>query len=105
MTCCRTPSRSVTRPAWRCPEGSPDLGALLDAWAEVVGAPSPDLVKLHGNDGGLIAARAGATGWAPVVVFGQVGARPHGPDETHECRSIRPYWDILDRFADRVWAT
>lgn len=90
------------RPAWRCPD-SPDLTALLDAWAEVTGGPSPDLVRLHGNDGGLLAARAGGTGLAPVVVFGQVGARPHGPDETHQCRSIRPYCDVLDRFADRIW--
>ena len=91
------------RPAWRCPEDSTDLGVLLSAWASVVGEPSPDLVKLHGNDGGLIAAREGATGLAPVVVFGQVGARPHGPDETHDCRSVRPYWDILDRFMASVW--
>jgi acetylornithine deacetylase/succinyl-diaminopimelate desuccinylase-like protein len=95
--------RVNARPSWRCPDDHPDLVALLDAWASVVGAPSPDLVKLHGNDGGLIAARAGSTGWAPAVVFGQVGARPHGPDETHACGSIQPYWDILDAFADRVW--
>jgi acetylornithine deacetylase/succinyl-diaminopimelate desuccinylase-like protein len=91
------------RPAWACPADQPDLVALQSAWKEVVGTSSPTLVKLHGNDGGSVAAleekREGATlGEAPVVVFGQVGMRPHGAGEFHRCTSIRPYWEVLDRW-------
>ncbi|MFT4974325.1 MAG: acetylornithine deacetylase/succinyl-diaminopimelate desuccinylase-like protein [Myxococcota bacterium] len=94
------------RPAWRCPATQPDLVALEAAYAEVIGEPSPDLVKLHGNDGGSLAElvhRAdpvqAAAGTAPAVVFGQVGKHPHGKNEFHRCSSIQPYWDILDRWA------
>lgn len=92
--------RPNDRPPWRCPADHPDLVALEAAWAGVAGAPSPDLVKLHGNDGGSVAERAerlgGPPGVAPAVVFGQVGKRPHGAGEFHRCASVRPYWDVLD---------
>ena len=97
------------RPAWRCPSEQPDLAALEEAYAAVIGAPSPDLVKLHGNDGGSLAAivhreepEQATAGTAPAVVFGQVGKHPHGKNEFHRCTSIQPYWDILDRWADIV---
>jgi acetylornithine deacetylase/succinyl-diaminopimelate desuccinylase-like protein len=84
------------RPAWRCPEDQPDLVRLLAAYEAVVGEPSPDLVKLHGNDGGSLVAWQGEN---HAVVFGQVGGGPHGPEEFHRLTSIRPYWEILD-----IWA-
>lgn len=109
----RMPGWSVERvndrPAWRCPATQPDLVALEAAYAAVVGQPSPDLVKLHGNDGGSLAELvhrddpvAAAAGRAPAVVFGQVGKHPHGKNEFHRCTSIQPYWDILDRWADAI---
>ncbi|MBT3223315.1 MAG: M20/M25/M40 family metallo-hydrolase, partial [Proteobacteria bacterium] len=73
------------RPPWRCPEAQPDLVALVAAYERVIGRPSLDLVKLHGNDGGLLAeqqqeadSECAAEGVGKVVVFGQVGMRPHG---------------------------
>ena len=99
------------RPAWRCPKEHPDLMALEAAYATVVGSPSPDLVKLHGNDGGSLAAivhrdhpQQARLGAAPAVVFGQVGKHPHGRDEFHRCESIQPYWDILDHWAASLTA-
>ncbi|MFH1812441.1 MAG: M20/M25/M40 family metallo-hydrolase [Pseudomonadota bacterium] len=98
-------------PAWRCPPSHPDLQALERAYAQVIGETSPDLVKLHGNDGGQLAAlqqqqdavaRRDGTGHA--VVFGQVGRGPHGPDERHLVSSIRPYLDILDAWAEMLLA-
>ena len=95
------------RPPWRCPSDHPDLQRLEAAWEHVVGAPSPDLVKLHGNDGGSLAERqqaedsdAAGAGIGHAVVFGQVGMRPHGAGEFHRGTSVRPYWDVLDRWAD-----
>ncbi len=94
------------RPAWRCPADHPDLVALEHAYQQVIGAPSPDLVKLHGNDGGMLvelqhdndkALAAADLGYA--VVFGQVGRSPHGKGEFHRLSSVRPYWDILDTWA------
>ncbi len=94
-------------PAWRCPSGQDDLVRLLAAYGEVVGQPSPPLVKLHGNDGGaLVACRQDAdpglarAGEGHAVVFGQVGSNPHGPNEFHRGTSIRPYLDILDHWVD-----
>ncbi len=94
-------------PAWRCPSGQDDLVRLLAAYGEVVGQPSPPLVKLHGNDGGaLVACRQAAdpglarAGEGHAVVFGQVGSNPHGPNEFHRGTSIRPYLDILDHWVD-----
>ena len=96
-----------SRPPWRCPAAHPDLQRLEAAWEAVVGAPSPDLVKLHGNDGGSLAARqqaedpaAARAGLGHAVVFGQVGMRPHGAGEFHRGTSVRPYWDVLDRWVD-----
>jgi hypothetical protein len=96
-------------PPWRCPDDHPDLVKLRAAWEDTVGSPSPDLVKLHGNDGGHLAAvqqgsDAGAArlGIGHAVVFGQVGAGPHGPKEYARATSIRPYLDILDRWADAL---
>jgi len=93
-------------PAWRCPAGQSDLTALLAAYEAVVGEPSPDLVKLHGNDGGsLVASQQAADpalavrGEGRAVIFGQVGSNPHGPREFHRGTSIRPYLEILDRWA------
>jgi hypothetical protein len=96
--------RVLDAPSWRCPEDHPDLEHLMTAFESVTEAPSADLVKLHGNDGGnLVAFRQAeglsAAGEGPVVVFGQVGLRPHGKGELHRCTSIRPYLDILDRWA------
>jgi hypothetical protein len=96
-------------PPWRCPDDHPDLVALRAAWERTVGSPSPDLVKLHGNDGGHLAAmqqrddpEAARLGSGTVVVFGQVGAGPHGPKEYARATSIRPYLDILDAWADSL---
>lgn len=104
-----TIERINDRPAWRCPAEQPDLAALEAAYTAVVGEPSPDLVKLHGNDGGSLAAlvhradpAAALAGVAPAVVFGQVGKHPHGKNEFHRCTSIQPYWDILDRWAASI---
>ncbi len=95
------------RPPWRCPADHPDLVRLEAAWEHVVGSRSPDLVKLHGNDGGSLAQRQQAedpaakrAGLGHAVVFGQVGMRPHGAGEFHRGTSVRPYWDVLDRWAD-----
>ena len=95
------------RPPWRCPEDQPDLVALVAAYKRVIGRPSLDLVKLHGNDGGFLAEqqqeadeKCAAAGVGTVVVFGQVGMRPHGANEFHRGSSIRPYLDILDRWAE-----
>ena len=94
-------------PPWRCPDDHPDLVKLRAAWERTVGGPSPDLVKLHGNDGGHLAAiqqkrdpDAARQGIGNAVVFGQVGAGPHGPKEFARATSIRPYLDILDAWAD-----
>ena len=96
-------------PPWRCPDDHPDLVKLRAAWQSTVGSPSPDLVKLHGNDGGHLAAlqqgsdeHAARHGIGHAVVFGQVGAGPHGPKEYARATSIRPYLDILDRWADSL---
>jgi acetylornithine deacetylase/succinyl-diaminopimelate desuccinylase-like protein len=96
-------------PPWRCPDDHPDLVALRAAWERTVGSPSPDLVKLHGNDGGHLAAmqqgddpEAARLGSGTVVVFGQVGAGPHGPKEYARATSIRPYLDILHAWADTL---
>ncbi len=97
----------IDLPPWRCPDDHPDLVALRTAWEAVVGDPSPDLVKLHGNDGGHLAAiqqaadpNAARRGIGHAVVFGQVGAGPHGPKESARLTSVRPYLDILDAWAD-----
>ncbi len=99
------------KPPWRCPADHPDLVRLEAAYEAVVGAPSPDLVKLHGNDGGALAERqqtadpaASRAGLGHAVVFGQVGMHPHGADEFHRGTSVRPYWDVLDRWAD-AWGS
>jgi len=84
------------RPSWRCPDDQPDLARLLAAYEKVIGQPSPDLVKLHGNDGGSLVAWQGE---GHAVVFGQVGGGPHGPKEFHRLTSIEPYWKILDSWA------
>jgi hypothetical protein len=95
------------RPPWRCPSGHPDLVRLESAWEAVVGEPSPNLVKLHGNDGGSLVeiqqARSpalAAVGEGHAVVFGQVGMRPHGRGEFHRLSSVDVYLQILDRWAD-----
>ena len=95
------------RPPWRCPADHPDRVRLEAAYEAVIGAPSPDLVKLHGNDGGSLAELqqsadrdAHGAGIGHAVVFGQVGMRPHGAGEFHRGTSVRPYWDVLDRWAD-----
>lgn len=108
-------TRVLAAPAWRCPELHPDLQALAAAYEQVAGHPSPDLVKLHGNDGGHLvaylqarvpndsaAAQRPATGEGPVVVFGQVGMRPHGIDEYHRLTSVQPYLEVLERWADAL---
>ncbi len=99
----------IDLPPWRCPDDHRDLVSLRAAWQDVVGGPSPDLVKLHGNDGGHLAAvqqasdpEAARHGVGHAVVFGQVGAGPHGPKEFARATSIRPYLDILDRWADAL---
>ncbi len=96
-------------PPWRCPDDHRDLVALREAWEDVVGGPCPDLVKLHGNDGGHLAAiqqgadpEAAQRGIGHAVVFGQVGRGPHGPKESARLTSIRPYLDILDAWADKL---
>jgi len=100
-------SRPNDRPPWRCPDDQPDLAPLLAAWEAVAGKPSPDLVKLHGNDGGSLAQLQQAgdpayaeAGRADAVVFGQVGLHPHGKDERHRLTSVGPYLDVLDRWAE-----
>ena len=49
----------------------------------------------------LLTAEAGVS---HAVVFGQVGMRPHGSGEFHRGTSVRPYWQVLDRWADS-WPT
>jgi acetylornithine deacetylase/succinyl-diaminopimelate desuccinylase-like protein len=104
-----TLEKVIDLPPWRCPDEHPDLVALRAAWQGTVGSPSPDLVKLHGNDGGHLAAiqqsgdsEAARNGIGHAVVFGQVGAGPHGPKEFARATSIRPYLDILDAWADAL---
>lgn len=119
--------RLLDAPPWRCPDTHPDLAPLLEAWEAEVGHPSPDLVKLHGNDGGNLVAfkrrRAahmpapsqvaadpgdpvpGVLDSAPAVVFGQVGKHPHGAGEFHRASSIPPYWRVLDRWAAALLAS
>ncbi len=99
----------IDLPPWRCPDDHADLVALREAWQAAAGSPSPDLVKLHGNDGGHLAAiqqagnpDAARHGIGHAVVFGQVGAGPHGPRESARLTSIRPYLDILDAWADAL---
>ncbi len=99
----------IDLPPWRCPDDHPDLVKLRAAWESTVGDPSPDLVKLHGNDGGHLAAiqqasdeGAARQGVGHAVVFGQVGAGPHGPKESARATSIRPYLDILDAWVDSL---
>ena len=94
------------RPSWRCPSDHKDLIKLEAAYEEVIGQPSPNLVKLHGNDGGSLAQRQQAQnawdteqGLGNAVVFGQVGRNPHGKGEFHRAASIGPYWEILNRWA------
>ena len=72
----------------------------------MVGEDSPALVKLHGNDGGSLVewqqsldGDLAERGHGHAVVFGQVGGGPHGPAEFHRATSIRPYWEVLDRWA------
>jgi len=96
-------------PPWRCPDDHPDLVKLRAAWERTVGSPSPDLVKLHGNDGGHLVALqqksdpdAARLGIGHAAVFGQVGAGPHGPKEFARATSIRPYLDILDAWAEEL---
>lgn len=96
----------LSRPSWKCPE-SDDLNTLKTAYKTVIGEPSPNLVKLHGNDGGALAARQQISsaqmaelGLATAVVFGQVGRNPHGKGEFHRGSSIAPYWEILEKWAD-----
>ncbi len=88
------------------PPEQDDLARLLAAYEAVTGEPSPDLVQLHGNDGGnLVAWQHSVDGDLPrrgeghAVIFGQVGMNPHGPNEFHRGASIRPYVEILDRWA------
>lgn len=97
----------LDRPSWKCPADQRDLLALEKAYEDVIGSPSPSLVKLHGNDGGELAARQQAesaayanSGLGRAVVFGQVGRSPHGKNEFHRGASIAPYWEILDKWAD-----
>jgi acetylornithine deacetylase/succinyl-diaminopimelate desuccinylase-like protein len=99
----------IDLPPWRCPDDNADLAALREAWQAAVGDASPDLVKLHGNDGGHLASiqqagdpDAARHGIGHAVVFGQVGAGPHGPRESARMTSIRPYLDILDAWADAL---
>lgn len=101
----------LARPPWECPADDPDLMALEAAYEDVVGVPSPNLVKVHGNDGGELARReqeanehAAETGIGHAVVFGQVGKKPHGKGESHRVASIAPYWKILDHWADALTA-
>jgi hypothetical protein len=100
---------AIDLPPWRCPDDNADLVALREAWQAAVGGASPDLVKLHGNDGGHLASiqqagdpDAARHGIGHAVVFGQVGAGPHGPRESARLTSIRPYLDILDAWADAL---
>ena len=94
------------RPPWRCPGDQIDAARLQQAYAAVIGEASPDLVKVHGNDGGSLVAyqqsldeRLAARGEGHAVVFGQVGNGPHGPREFHRLTSVAPYWEIMDRWA------
>jgi hypothetical protein len=93
-------------PSWRCPPDQADLAQLLKAYKAVTREPSPDLVKLHGNDGGNLVAwqhseerELARRGVGHAVIFGQVGKHPHGSTEFHRGSSIRPYIAILDRWA------
>ena len=97
----------LDRPSWKCPLDQTDLVALEKAYEDVIGSPSPSLVKLHGNDGGELAARQQAesadyanSGLGSAVVFGQVGKSPHGKNEFHRGASIAPYWEILNKWAN-----
>ncbi len=78
---------------WVCPEDNEHMARLRAAYKDVIGQASPALGKLHGNDGRFFEGNA--------VVFGQTGKSPHGAAEAHYIPSIKPYMEILDRFAER----
>lgn len=96
------------RPSWQCPTDHEDLRRLEQAYMEVIGTNSLHYVKLHGNDGGLLAALQQSRdpiykkeGLGDVVVFGQVGKFPHGKGEFHDLSSVNPYMEILDAWAEQ----
>jgi len=77
--------------SWTCPPDNPHYQKLRQAYESVMGEPSPESGKLHGNDGRFFKANA--------VVFGQTGFGPHKPTESHYIPSIPKYLEILDQLA------
>lgn len=79
----------------KCDRDNPYLGQLIKAY-EDVSHQSPKLGrKLPGTS-----ARFAPKGQG--IVWGQTGMDPHGPNERHFIPSIKPYYDILQQFSERL---
>jgi succinyl-diaminopimelate desuccinylase len=85
----------LMEPGVACPPDNPLLPALLEAVAEVSGAPAVVGRKKPGSS-----ARFAPGGHQ--VVWGQTGIGPHSRDERHFIPSIEPYLKVLDAFAKKV---
>ena len=82
-------------PGIACDSELPELKHLLAAVEDVSGKPAVIGQKLAGTS-----ARFAPNGNG--VVWGQSGLAPHAADERHFIPSIMPYYQALDRFADRL---
>ncbi len=79
----------------RCDPDNPYLQILLDSYAEVAKEPARIGKKLPGTS-----ARFAPQGQG--VVWGQSGLDPHGANERHYIPSIKPYYDILEAFSNKL---
>jgi acetylornithine deacetylase/succinyl-diaminopimelate desuccinylase-like protein len=77
-----------------CPADNPYLIRLVDAVREASGREPVLGKKLPATSARFAPGGAG-------VVWGQSGIGPHAPDERHYLPSILPYYQVLERFAER----
>lgn len=84
-------------PGVACNRDNPHLLELLAAVEEVSGT-APVVGRKKPGTSGRFAPRGQA------VIWGQTGIGPHTPAERHYIPSIRPYYDALEHFANRLTA-